>query len=263
MEDIIQIEILDKGGHKDLKFRIKDLTESLTFDTYYFILASEPCDGIADIKKSIAKFINHWRLQVKSMQNGQTKYFPIDISDQYTGCLKIEKQDENLQIAYGWSKQEGYWLDINDPTHYFDSIEDFKTDIAHTIFVKQQDFLNSLKNLINELDPKESMEFFIANMGPGRPADYYLGYMDSSVFLDFNNCDNGRVCLVRISFDGYGCCDLGDKSEPLSAEDSEVFKRMMRNNINDQNILFEVIKKSIAINKGLLWLNALKEYYLV
>ncbi|HLP20152.1 MAG TPA: hypothetical protein VK174_07625 [Chitinophagales bacterium] len=151
MEDIIQIEVLDKGGHGDLKFRVKDLTAHLTFDTYYFILASEPCDGISDVKKSIAKFISHWREQIKSMQSGQTKYFPIDISDQYTGCLKIDKQHENLQIAYGWSREEGHWLDINNPTHYFDSITDFRTDIPHTIFVTQQDFLISLENQIKGL----------------------------------------------------------------------------------------------------------------
>lgn len=151
MEDIIQIEVLDKGGHGDLKFRVKDLTADLTFDTYYFILASEPCDGISDVKKSIAKFIGHWKGQIKSMQSGQTKYFPIDISDQYTGCLKIEKQGENLEIAYGWSGEEGFGLDINNPSHYFDSITDFRTDIPQTIFVTQQDFLTTLENQIKEL----------------------------------------------------------------------------------------------------------------
>ncbi len=61
-------------------------------------------------------------------------------------------------------------------------------------------------------------------MPPTRPADYYLGYLEGCVFLDFNHVDHDRVCLIRISFDGYGCCELPPDAIPLSEEDSKAFK---------------------------------------
>lgn len=99
-------------------------------------------------------------------------------------------------------------------------------------------------------------------MPPSRPAHYYLGYMDSSVFLDFNNYDNERLYLVRISFDGYGCCELGEQSNPMTQEESKLFKSLMNDNISDQNTLLKIIKAVIARNKELHWLDALEEYHL-
>ncbi len=156
MDDILKIEVLDKEGHDDLNFCIKDLTAELTFDTYYFGLAAEPYENLQDIKNCVADFLKHWVTQSEIIQNGQTKYFPIDISDQYTGCIKIDKKDDNLDIAYGYSEREGYSLDITNPINYFDSITDFKSDIPKTILVSQTDFINSIKNQINGLTAKQS-----------------------------------------------------------------------------------------------------------
>ena len=55
------------------------------------------------------------------------------------------------------------------------------------------------------------IEFFITAMPNSRPADYYLGCLGGSVFMDFNNYKNERVQLKRISVDGYGCCDLRNR----------------------------------------------------
>jgi hypothetical protein len=106
-------------------------------------------------------------------------------------------------------------------------------------------------------------DFFIASMPDTRPADYYIGYMDGCVFLDFDNCENKNICLKRISFDGYGCCDLGNKSVPLSMDDSEVFKNVIQDDIKDQNILSIIIKKAISLNSTHIWIDALKEYQLI
>ncbi len=151
MDDIIQIDIIEKDGHDDLKFSIKDLTANLSFDTYYFGIAAEPFEDFQDVKNCIADFIKQWVTQIEKMQDGQTKYFPIDISDQYTGCLKIDKQSNKLKIAYGTSRQEGWGVNINDPSHYFDNVTDFRSDIPKTIVVPQADFLTSLKKQIYEL----------------------------------------------------------------------------------------------------------------
>ena len=94
-----------------------------------------------------------------------------------------------------------------------------------------------------------------------RPADYYLGYLDGSVFLDFNN-QMDRICLARISFDGFGCCELGEKAIPLDQADSKVFKALVRDGITDQDLTEKIVKRAIALNKSLIWTDALEEYQL-
>lgn len=106
-------------------------------------------------------------------------------------------------------------------------------------------------------------DFFVTTMPSSRPADYYLGYSEGSVFLDFDNCGNNQICLRRISFDGYGCCDLGSNSVPLSIEDSKVFKNTIQNNAINQSILSEIVTKAIMLNKLNIWTDALNEYGLV
>lgn len=155
MDDILKIELQEKSGHNDLSFCIKDLTGDLSFDTYYFGLAAEPFENFQDIRNCVGDFLKHWVTQTETMQNGQTKYFPIDISDEYTGCIKMDKQGDNLQITYGHSKREGYTVDINNPINYFDNITDFKND-TNAIVVRQKDFINSIKNQINGLTAKRS-----------------------------------------------------------------------------------------------------------
>jgi len=104
--------------------------------------------------------------------------------------------------------------------------------------------------------------FFVTTMPASRPADYYLGYMEGSVFLDFNNNADNKVYLKRISFDGYGCYDLGEQSIPLNAEDSKAFKDVIQNDIKNQNVLLTIVKKAILLNKKLLREDVLKEYHL-
>ena len=151
MDDIINIEILDKSGHDDLKFSIKDLTADLTFDTYYFGLAIEPFHDFKDLKVCISKYLQTWLTEITNMQSGQDRYFPIDISDQYTGCLKVSKLKDQLEISYGHSRREGYTVDINNPTDYFNGISDFHSDIPQKLIVRQEDFQNSILTQIDKL----------------------------------------------------------------------------------------------------------------
>lgn len=102
--------------------------------------------------------------------------------------------------------------------------------------------------------------FFIASMGPSRAADYYLGCCDSSVFIDFNNYDPERIYLVRISFDGYGCCDLGELARPLDIAESKAFKEMMNAQALDQDRMVEIVRKAIRINQELVWEDAIDKY---
>jgi len=44
------------------------------------------------------------------LDDGQNIYLPIDFSDQYTGCLKVEKNSD-LNLTYGNSRREGWNVD--------------------------------------------------------------------------------------------------------------------------------------------------------
>ena len=81
----------------------------------------------------------------------------------------------------------------------------------------------------------ENLLFRITSMPSTRPADYYLSYSGGSVFIDFNDFGN-LIQLKRISFDGYGCCTL-ESAVPMNEEDSEIFKELFNNDLNDQELL--------------------------
>ena len=106
-------------------------------------------------------------------------------------------------------------------------------------------------------------EFFIFQMPPSRPADYCLGYLDSSVFIDFDRFGDEQVRLVRISFDGFGCCNLGPNSVPLDTTDSILFKRILAKEELDHERLLELVKNALALNRNLLWEDALERYQLI
>jgi len=100
-------------------------------------------------------------------------------------------------------------------------------------------------------------------MPNSRPADYYLGCLEGSVFMDFDNCENGLIHLKRISFDGYGCCNLESKAIPMNEFDSQQFKEIMELQLPDQSRLSILIKKTLSVNKDLIWEDALKKYGLI
>lgn len=109
----------------------------------------------------------------------------------------------------------------------------------------------------------ENKLFRIASMPSSRPADYYLGYYDDSVFIDFNNHPDNLIILKRISFDGYGCCELSEKVVPMNDNDSKKFKDIFRKKLDNQELLLEIILNNIKLNKELIWEDALFEYELL
>jgi len=111
-----------------------------------------------------------------------------------------------------------------------------------------------------EKDTNDDLEFFITAMPNSRPADYYLGYFGGSVFFDFDNYEGGLIRLKRISFDGYGCCNLTDDAIPMDEFDSRAFKQIIETGLFDQSLLKTIVKKTILRNKELIWEDALKEY---
>ena len=110
----------------------------------------------------------------------------------------------------------------------------------------------------------ENNDFHWTSMPSSRKADYCLGYYDDSVFIDFDNLNDEQVILVRISFDGYGCCNVPlDKVIPISKDDSAKFKMMFQSNAIKQDELMQIISTTLSANKILLWEDALNEYHLI
>jgi len=105
-------------------------------------------------------------------------------------------------------------------------------------------------------------DFFKTTMPQTRKADFYLGCLDSSVFIDFNLNNNVQIYLKRISFDGYGCCEIED-SKMLDQRDSIKFVEEMNKESIDQKTIELLVKSLIEINSEKIWTDALEEYKLI
>lgn len=104
------------------------------------------------------------------------------------------------------------------------------------------------------------MNFFIITPPNARLADYCLGCLEGSVYIDFDNYNKDIICLRRISFDGYGCCNLEGQIIPLNLKDSHIFKELYNKNITDQDEFERIVRNTIADNKHLIWEDALNKY---
>ena len=78
--------------------------------------------------------------------------------------------------------------------------------------------------------------------------------------MDFDNYENESIQLKRISFDGYGCCDLRNQAIPMNEVDSRAFKEIIEAQLSDQSRLTAIVKKTILSNRKLIWEDALNEY---
>lgn len=153
MTEILTIDIIDndKGGHNDLLFSIPDLIGDKEFDTYYFCLAVEPVETIDDIKNAVSQLIQFWHNKVSESKNGETIFLQIDFSDQYTGCLKVQNQDGQLVLTFGFSRREGYAVDPLNPENYYKEITDFEADSEKQLTVDQSIFISTLDKQIRKL----------------------------------------------------------------------------------------------------------------
>ena len=100
-----------------------------------------------------------------------------------------------------------------------------------------------------------------------RPADYYFCVGDCA-FIDFIN-HGDAVCLRRISFDGYCCCDVETvQAIALDAHDSAAIKRIWQHyafeeTVSEPELFKQIVKRTLTANRHLLWEDALAEYDLI
>lgn len=97
-----------------------------------------------------------------------------------------------------------------------------------------------------------------------RPCTFSLALDGGSVFADFDVCKEGLVSLVRISFDGYGCCNVeqGDTTS-MSTEDSSVLLTARADETLNTAKVRSLLRRYFAANSKVLWQDALAEYGLL
>jgi len=98
----------------------------------------------------------------------------------------------------------------------------------------------------------------------GRPCSYSFAMQDDGVFADFNLLANGCLSLVRISFDGFGCCSTQDVGElgVVNKQDSEKLIRAFEKDRFDIDIL-NIVSTYLSDNIHHLWGDALECHELV
>lgn len=100
-------------------------------------------------------------------------------------------------------------------------------------------------------------------MPDSRQADFYLGCLNGCIFLDFNYTTNKQIQLSRISFDGYGCCNIGINALCLDNQFSKEFIDEIGKEHLDQEKITKVVLELIRLNKDNIWSDALREYNLI
>jgi hypothetical protein len=105
--------------------------------------------------------------------------------------------------------------------------------------------------------------YFKTTMPDSRKADFYLGCLEGCVFIDFNLTIDKLINLCRISFDGYGCCDLDNNAKSLDGQTSKTFiEEIGKDNLGQEKIT-KIILELIEMNKDNIWADALEEYNLI
>ena len=105
--------------------------------------------------------------------------------------------------------------------------------------------------------------FFKTTMPETRKADYFLGCLEGAVFMDFCTSNKHKIYLKRISFDGYGCCELQNVDHTLDQIDSEKFVQEINAAAINQEIIEWLVKKLIKMNATQIWKDALEAYNLI
>lgn len=109
---------------------------------------------------------------------------------------------------------------------------------------------------------ERNFEFFKTTMPDTRKADFYLACLDGSVYIDFNITNDQLIQLCRISFDGYGCCNLDNNAKCLNEQLSKEFIEEWNKENLDQEKITKLVLELIRLNKDSIWTGALEEYNL-
>ena len=94
-----------------------------------------------------------------------------------------------------------------------------------------------------------------------RPCDFVLS-TDDCIFADFAKHER-TVKLVRISFDGYGCCDCTNVNVMDKNDATELLAWVNAASISDQDRCRKIVARYCTQNKEVIWEDALQQYGLL
>jgi hypothetical protein len=93
-----------------------------------------------------------------------------------------------------------------------------------------------------------------------RPCRVCVALQGDSAFADFDLDPDGHLFLVRISFDGYGCCHIKGPIGLMDHEDSRNFiDAYERGDVNRADI-HEILYSYFRDNRHAMWKDALEKH---
>jgi hypothetical protein len=99
-------------------------------------------------------------------------------------------------------------------------------------------------------------------MLPSRPCRFCLSLQGGSVFADFDVDPDGRVFAVRVSFDGYGCCEAPADVGRMTVRDSETLVAMVQQGTVHATAP-QALQAYFQQNRDALWSDALTYHNLL
>lgn len=100
---------------------------------------------------------------------------------------------------------------------------------------------------------------------PTRPCRHCLSLQNDSVFADFDADENGQLYLLRISFDGYGCCYPEWSSAPvkMSVAVSRRLLHLVEAEDPGHPDVGSILSSYFVECGGAVWTDALREHDLI
>ena len=98
---------------------------------------------------------------------------------------------------------------------------------------------------------------------PTRPCSFCLCLQGGSVFADFDTNDAGIISLRRISFDGFGCCQVEESITRMSSGDSRLLLDAIARGELESVQVEETLRRYFRENKDAIWSDALTEHGLL
>lgn len=147
INDLLKIEIINNNrvGHQDILFEISGLTGAEVLDSYFLLIHKNR-------ESAVSSLMQYWREKIINSKNGETVFLPIDFSDEYTGCLKVDKLGDNLKLTYGYSQfGRGRFVNPANPGNYSKGVKDFKDTEKKSLIVNEKLMILALDKQISKL----------------------------------------------------------------------------------------------------------------
>ena len=97
---------------------------------------------------------------------------------------------------------------------------------------------------------------------PTRPCSFCLSLQGGSVFADFDTDDADILSLRRISFDGYGCCEV-EVAPRMSSADSRLLLDALGRDELDTVPVHDVLRRFFRASSDVVWRDALAQHDLL